>query len=97
MDEIQRRIDLIVTSPIQKGSIVLLRKEQIDPEVVPFIMNELRRAAGHDRFLLMGLIEGASLDVHGPEDLADAIRQLAQEAMNGSTEEASRTGTNHHE
>jgi hypothetical protein len=83
MAEASTQIDCIVTQPITKGSIILTRNEQINPEELPYVMNELRRVAGHDRFLLMCMVEGASLAVHGPDDLVEAIRQLAKEAING--------------
>lgn len=88
MAEASTQIDCIVTQPIAKGSIVLVRNEQLNPEEMAYVMNELRRVAGHDRFLVMCMIEGASLSVHGPDDLVEAIKQLAKEALDGTQAEA---------
>lgn len=81
-----KRVDVQVTGPIAKGSIVVVRREQIDEADLPYVMNELRRAAGHERFLLLALVEDASLTVSGPEDLKDALRQMAKEAVDGRAE-----------
>lgn len=91
-----KEINVVVTDPITKGSLVLVRREQIEEADLAFVMNELRRAAGHDRFMLLALVEGASVDVHGPEDLVDALNEVARravdEALNKVLKEIARDG-----
>jgi hypothetical protein len=72
---------MVVTDPIQKGCLVLVRREQVEQADLPALMNQLRDIAGHDRFLLLALIDGASVDVHGPEELKEALRSVAKDAV----------------
>lgn len=87
-----------VTRPIEKGVIVLIIGNQFAAEDAPRVMNELRYVAGHDRFAIMEVVPGTSIGLHGPEDLKEALRQLAKEALNGRTEEerTDDTDRNHH-
>lgn len=89
MTDESKRIDVVITQPIAKGSIILIREEQVEPSEVAYVMNTLKRVAGHDRFMLMFVVKGASLDVHGPADLVDALRQLAREALDKENTDAS--------
>lgn len=78
-----KQVDVHVTEPITKGSLVLVRREQVEEADLPYVMNELRRVAGHDRFMLLALAEDAPVSLLGPEDLVEGLRQLAKEALNG--------------
>lgn len=86
--EVEKKIGVIVTAPVTKGSIVLVSDGMVDDHEMAAVMTILKYAAGHDRFLLLKLQPGHTLSVFGPDDLAEAIRELAKEAMNAhSTEE----------
>ena len=65
-----------VTQPIVPGSLVVLTPGFDDPGVggVEQVVNQIRHAAGHDRFLV--LLTDEPVIVLGPDDLAAPIRAL---------------------
>jgi hypothetical protein len=71
----------MVTSPILPGSIVLIVGGLFDSDEMPRVMNELRRVAGHEQFLIVEVDpDSIALNVAGPDDLVDALKRLAKEA-----------------
>lgn len=73
-------LHITVTRPIEPGCLILITKDQIDAEQVGEVMEELHRIAGHNRFMIMEVPEGGGIELHGPDDLTNALRQLAKEA-----------------
>lgn len=95
MTEEVREFAALVTRPIEKGCMVLILGDQFVEDDMPYVMNELRRVAGHDKFVIVEVGPGKSIGVHGPEDLKEALRQLAKEATNDTSKEnSSASGAN---
>ncbi len=53
---------------------------------MPRVMNELRRVAGHEQFLVVQVPDDVAMNVAGPDDLVDALKRLAKEALNAGQE-----------
>jgi hypothetical protein len=86
--EPEEKIQVVITAPIQKGSIVIFSSDSFEEDMVAAIQTQLRFIAGHERFLLMQVGTKDRVGVFGPDDLADAIRQLAKEALGGGSKES---------
>jgi hypothetical protein len=78
-DEMQD-VRVHVTRPIERGSIVVLEGNLIDNDAA--IMHQLKRAAGHDRFVLIVSEEGTvGVEVHSPATLRELLSEMAKEAI----------------
>jgi hypothetical protein len=84
----------VVTAPIQKGSLVLISGKLFgNGEEMAYALNELRRVAGHEQFLVVQCPEGTTaINVAGPDDLIDALRRLAKENADAPKEAAAAAG-----
>jgi hypothetical protein len=81
-------VAVMVTSPIEHGCIVLIDGVLCEPDEMDRMMNELRRVAGHEQFLVVQVPPDVRMNVAGPDDLVDALKRLAREAVSGKTKEA---------
>jgi hypothetical protein len=73
-------VHVTVTEPIREGCLILITKDQINPEQASEVMAALQHTAGHARFMVMEVPEDGGISLHGPDDLTDALRRLSKES-----------------
>lgn len=78
-------IAAMVTAPITPGSLVLIAGKLFEEDEMAYVMNELRRTAGHEQFMVIQAPPGVGINVAGPDDLVDALRRLAKESADAAT------------
>lgn len=68
--------------PVPEGSIVVIRNVDLDgPEGWVYLLEEMRKAVGHDRWVVLQISEPGDVWVVGPDvDLKAVVGQLLAEA-----------------
>lgn len=79
-------VPIRVTTPIVKGSIVLV-SDSLEHDEVLALQTQLRHITGHDKFLIVMPRTGTSVSVHGPDELKDVVRSLVQEQFDNLLKE----------
>lgn len=74
---------------VPEGSIVVLRDVELDGAEMAEAMTEgLAAIAGHNRFVVLTIVDGADVEVWGPDtDVREQLTRLLEEARMGDDQE----------
>lgn len=77
-------VEVTVVGKVQRGSIVTVVDRSMSQQQITDIVEGITHAAGHDRFVLVILEPGTSIDVMNPADARAALTRIGSNGHHAS-------------